>query len=135
MEGRGALLHDVELNPPHEVYPHGPFLAYGHGVIGELFIGEMICTGIMWTVLKEKCGTFNPQQALMLTTPVPGYGRVEMRGAVITSWTSVSSPVSGYGRVEMQGVVSASWASAAAAHDIVRITNLNMKMAELLDHA
>ncbi len=111
--GRSALVKDVELNPPHAVYPNGPFLAYGYGVIGELSIGWMICSSIMWTVLQEKCGTHNQQQALLLSSPVSGYGRVEMRGAVITSWTST---------VETND-------------DIVRITNLNMNMMELLDHA
>jgi hypothetical protein len=112
MEGRGALLKDVELDPPLTVYPHGPFLAPGYGVIGSLSIGELICPRIMWTVLQEKCGTYSPNQALMLTSPVSGYGRVEMRGATITSWMESTE-----------------------ANDMVRVTNVQLKMAELIDHA
>lgn len=113
MPGRSALVKDVELDPPHTVHPYGPFPAHGYGVIGSLSIRELICSGIMWMVLQENCGAHNPQQALMLSSLVTGYGRVEMRGAVITRWSSLTT----------------------GSGDVVRVIDLNMKMMELIDHA
>lgn len=112
MVGRGALLKDVELDPPSTVYPYGPVLGGRYDAIGSLSIGELICPAIMWIVLQEHCGRFDPQQSLLLSSPVPGYGRVEMRGAVIMSWIESTE-----------------------ANDMVRVTNVKMKMAELIDHA
>lgn len=111
--GRSALVKDVELDAPSTVYPHRRlFLNRGYGVIGLLSIGELICSPIMWIVLQEHCGRFDPQQSLLLSSPIPGYGRAELRGAVITSWQSSTD-----------------------GGDMVRVTNIQLKMAELIDHA